>query len=220
MFGAGGEGPLFADRVEAGRALADHLEKHRAGGALVLGVPRGGVVVAAEVARQLGLELDVVVARKIGAPGHQELAIGAVTADGERYLNHDLIAMLHVSDRYLESATAAQVEEARRRETLLRGSGPGPSIAGRTVIVVDDGLATGATVRAACQAVRRRQPGKLILAAPVAAANTCAELRDVADEIACPHPLPDLVAIGHHYARFDPVEDAEVKSLLDQARTR
>jgi len=213
-----GQEPWFADRVEAGRVLARQLEGFRHGGALVLGVPRGGVVVAAEVARHLGLDLDVVVARKLGAPGAQELGIGAVAADGERYLNRRLIARLGVSEVYVDAVTTAQLHEAQRRERFLRGDTPAPSVAGRTVIVVDDGLATGATVRAACQSLRRGRPAKLVVAVPVAAAPTCAELRNVADEVICPYELDDMAAIGRYYREFYPVEDHEVKAILDQAR--
>jgi predicted phosphoribosyltransferase len=217
-YGAGGSGPRFADRVEAGRILAERLAAYRGGNALVLGLPRGGVVVAAEVARRLGLELDVVVARKLGAPGMQELAIGAVTADGERYLNRPLIESLGVSEVYLRAATAAQLEEARAREAYLRAVRPEAPAKERTVILVDDGLATGATMRAAIQSVRRREAQTLVVAVPVAASATCAELRPLVDEVVCPNQLEDLGAIGYYYDRFGAVEDAEVRALLEASR--
>lgn len=210
--------PRFHDRREAGRVLAARLPRFRGTGALVLGVPRGGVVVAAEVAAQLGLELDVIVARKLGAPGLQELAIGAVTADGERYLNEAVMATLGVSELYLDAATTTQRKEAERREAMFRGGRPPLAVAGRTVIVVDDGLATGATVRAAVLSLRRRGPAKLVIAVPVAAADTCAELRPLVDEVVCPYELPELVAIGYYYERFESVEDEEVLKILEATR--
>jgi predicted phosphoribosyltransferase len=160
----------------------------------------------------------VVVARKLGAPWSPELAIGAVTSDGARYVNRRLISQLGVSDQYLEQITAAELREAERRERLVRAGAPAPSVTGRTVIVVDDGLATGATVRAACESLKRRQPSQLIVAAPVAAADTCAELRQVADAVVCPHELEDLGSVGYYYRRFEAVEDAEVQALLRSAR--
>src|SRR2546422_831565 len=144
-----GPEPLFRDRRDAGRALAARLERYGGIDALVLGLPRGGVVVAAEVARRLDAELDVAVARKLGSPISPELAIGAVTASGERVLNEELIRALNVSEAYLSGVTAVEQQEARRREARLRGDRPPPRFAGRGVIVVDDGLATGATMRAA-----------------------------------------------------------------------
>jgi predicted phosphoribosyltransferase len=184
---------------------------------VVLGLPRGGVVVAAEVARQLGLERDVLVVRKLGAPGMQELAIGAVTADGERYLNQPLIERLAVSEVYLEAATAAQLEEARHRQTLLRMVRPEASLKDRIAIIVDDGLATGATMRAAIQAVKRRLPLRVVVAAPVAALETCAEIRSLSVDVVCPHQLEGLGAIGYYYEAFEPVEDDEVRRLLQSS---
>ncbi len=213
-------GPRFEDRAEAGRALAGQLSAYRGSDALLLAIPRGGVAVASEVAKELGLELDVVVARKLGAPGQQELAIGAVTADGERYLDPELIRALRVSDIYIANATRVQTGEARRRETRFRASDPPPALVARTVIIVDDGLATGATMRAAVLSVKRRNPARVVVAVPVGAARTCAELRAVADEVVCPWPVEDLVAIGFYYDRFEPVEDAVVERLLAEARGR
>jgi putative phosphoribosyl transferase len=209
---------LFADRREAGRLLAKKLEAYRSPEVVVLGIPRGGVVVAAEVAAHLGAELDVVVARKLGAPGAPELAIGAVTADGERYLNTTLIRELGISDTYIEAAAATQSTEAQRRERLFRGTRKPALIAGRTVLIVDDGLATGATMRAAIRSVRRAGPGKVVVALPVGAADTCASLRAEVDAVVCVHELALLFAIGNHYVRFEPVEDAEVKRILDTER--
>lgn len=209
---------LYRDRIEAGAALVRHLERYRAPGVVVVGIPRGGVAVAAEVARLLEAELDVIVARKLGAPGRQELAIGAVTADGGRFLNEDAIAHLHVSEPYLEAVTAVQMAEARRREEWLRSLRPATPVAGRTVILVDDGLATGATMRAAARSLRQRQPGRLVAAVPVGAREACTALKADVDEVVCPRQPEPLVAIGIYYHHFEPVEDEQVRELLEAAR--
>jgi putative phosphoribosyl transferase len=210
-------GRLFRDRAEAGRVLADALEPFRTKNPLVLGIPRGGVVVAAEVARRLGAELDVVVARKLGAPGHAELAIGAVTAEGGRWLNGGLVSRLGVDASWLDEITHAEMREAQARERRFRGERPAPDVKGRVVIVVDDGFATGATVRAAARALRRRKPARLVLAAPVGAPDTCAELFDEADEVVCPYRPAGFAAVGQFYERFSQTEDEEVTALLAEA---
>jgi putative phosphoribosyl transferase len=208
------QGPVFRDRVDTGRALAVELERYRGTHALVFGLPRGGVVVAAEVARWLDAELDVVVARKLGAPFSPELAIGAVTADGVQLLNRALIRALGLSEPYITAVTRTQLAEAQRREVELRGNRPRPRIAGRTVILVDDGLATGATMRVAAQAARELGAARVVVAVPVAAAETARALRDEADEVvvvATPRPF---LAVGSWYADFEPVADDEVQRLL------
>ncbi|HEX6107096.1 MAG TPA: phosphoribosyltransferase family protein, partial [Gemmatimonadales bacterium] len=166
----------YRNRAEAGAALARALERYRGEHPVVLGIPRGGVPVAAAVARALGGELDVAVARKLGAPMHEELAVGAVTADGGRFLNQDVIDALGVSEEYLSQITEEQMGEARSREQRFRGGRPPAPLGGRTVILVDDGLATGATMRAAARSVLARGPARLIVAVPVGAAATCAAL--------------------------------------------
>jgi predicted phosphoribosyltransferase len=209
--------PLFRDRIEAGRVLAGRLAQYRGQRPVVLGIPRGGVVVAAEIARRLEGSLDIVVARKLGAPGSPELALGAVTADGGRFLNDDIIRMLGVSQEYLESVTAIQMAEAKRREEWLRNLRPPVPLSGRVAILVDDGLATGATMRAAVRSVRRHRPAKLIVAAPVGSRDACATLREEADEVVCPYQPEPFGAVGFFYEHFDPVEDKEVQALLDEA---
>lgn len=207
-------GALFRDRRDAGIQLAEALSSYRGQDVLVLGIPRGGVVVAAEVARRLEAELDVIVARKLGAPISRELAIGAVTADGERYLNEDILRELHVSERYLQTVTEEEQAEARRREERFRAGRPPARIAGRTVILVDDGLATGATMRAAVRSVRRQEPARLVIAVPVGARETCEELRAEADEVVCLQQPEPFWAVGAHYQHFEPVDDNTVQELL------
>ncbi len=210
--------PFFRDRAHAGQALADRLGTYRGTDALVLGIPRGGVVVAAEVARRLDAELDVVVARKLGSPISAELAIGAVTANGGRFLNEEIIRELGVSDTYLKAVTAVQMGEAQQREDRFRGGRPAPRIAGRTVILVDDGLATGATMRAAVRSVRQRSPAKLVAAVPVGSREACAALRAEVDELVCPYEPEYFGAVGSFYREFEPTEDSEVQRLLEESR--
>lgn len=210
--------PYFEDRQDAGRQLAPHLQSCKGPETLVLGIPRGGVVTAAAVARFLGADLDVVVARKLGAPWEPELAIGAVSADGERWLNEPLVEQLGISAAYLEDVTRRERAEAERRERTFRGGRPALPVAGRTVIVVDDGLATGATARAALRSVRRRGPRSLILAVPVGAADSCRSLRAEADQVICPFERKELYAISIYYASFAQVEDTEVQAILAEAQ--
>lgn len=211
---------LFTDRADAGRRLAKTLEPYRAQRPLILCIPRGGAPVAAEVARLLDAELDVVVARKLGAPGARELAIGAVTANGGRYLNNDIIRELGVSPAYVEAETAAQRAEAERRETLFRDGHAPPTITGRLVVVVDDGLATGATMRAAVRSVHQGGPGVLVAAIPVGARESCAALRCEVDTLVCLHEPEDFWAVGFYYQHFEPTDDEQVRDLLREARRR
>lgn len=210
----------FRDRRAAGDALAARLDEYRGTDALVLGLPRGGVVVAAQLARWLDAELDVLVARKLGSPVSAELAIGAVTANGGRFLNHDVISELGVSEPYITAVTRVQQAEARRRERLLRGDRLPPRMAGRTVILVDDGLATGATMRAAVSSVRQHAPARVMVAVPVGSPQACDALRGEADEVICLQEPQDFGAVGSWYDRFEQTEDSEVKELLDEAAAR
>lgn len=210
----GGEGRLFQDRGDAGVQLAEHLDSYRGKSALVLGIPRGGVPVAAEVARRLDADLDVVVARKLGAPISRELAIGAVTANGGLFLNEDIIRDLQVPPAYIEQVAAEERAEASRREKRFRGARPAPEMKGRVVIVVDDGLATGATMRAAVRSVRKQHPAKLVVAVPVGSRQACRDLAEEADEVVCPHRPEPFHAVGLFYERFEPTEDAEVQAIL------
>jgi putative phosphoribosyl transferase len=208
---------LFRDRKDAGAQLAQQLGAYRGQDALVLGIPRGGVPVAAEVARLLEAELDIVAARKLGAPYQPELAIGAVTASGGRYLNEELIRDAGISDDYVAAVTANEMTEARRREGRLRGDRPPPRVEGRVVIVVDDGLATGATMRAAVRSLRERQPARVVVAVPVSPRETCDALRSEADDVVVLHKPEAFVAVGVHYADFRPTKEREIEQLLRAA---
>lgn len=208
------EGTAYLDRVDAGAKLAERMEDYRASHPVVLGIPRGGVPVAAEVARRLEADLDVIVARKLGAPGHEELAIGAVTADGGRFLNDDVMRALKVKDAYLDEVTLREMEEARRREQRFRGARHQVEVQDRVVILVDDGLATGATMVAAARALRARHPRRIIVAVPVGSEQAVAALAREVDEIVCPSRPEPFIAIGLHYGDFSQVEDGEVLDLL------
>lgn len=213
-----GARPTFKDRVDAGAVLADHLTPFSGPDTVVLGIPRGGVVVAAEVARRLNAPLDVVVARKLGAPVSAELAIGAVTANGGRFLDHAIIEQLSVSEPYITAVTAVQQAEARRREERFRAGLPPLVVRGRTAILVDDGLATGSTMRAAVRSIRKEGPGRVVVAVPVGSTQACAALRAEADTVVCPFELIDFGAVGWYYTHFEQTTDDEVQDLLDRAR--
>lgn len=205
---------LLSDRREAGKLLASRLRAYRDQQAIVLALPRGGVPVAREIARELSAELDVLVARKLGAPGQEELAIGAVTADGTRYLNEELLQMLRVPADYVMQVTEQQQEVARRRQLRLRDDLAPLQVAGRLVILVDDGLATGATMRAAVWSLRRQHPGKLVVAVPVGAAESCASLEPEVDELVCLLRAQPFHSVGMYYRDFEQVSDEEVVELL------
>ena len=209
----------FADRSEAGRRLADKLLHLKNRQPLVLALPRGGVAVGFEIAGALDAPLDIVLVRKIGAPWQPELALGAVTdgAGHETFIDRDLVANLDVSDVYIEEETARQLEEIERRRKSYCEGRPALEVAGRTAIVVDDGIATGATMRVALQAVRRRGPARVVLAVPVAPPDTLAALGEVADEAVCLETPIGFGAIGFYYRDFHQMSDSEVTDLL--ART-
>jgi len=209
----------FADRSEAGRRLADKLLHLKNRQPLVLALPRGGVAVGFEIAGALDAPLDIVLVRKIGAPWQPELALGAVTdgAGHETFIDRDLVANLDVSDVYIEEETARQLEEIERRRKSYCEGRPALEVAGRTAIVVDDGIATGATMRVALQAVRRRGPARVVLAVPVAPPDTLAALGEVADEAVCLETPIGLGAIGFYYRDFHQMSDREVTELLARA---
>ena len=207
----------FRDRSHAGRVLARKLEHYRGrADLLVLALPRGGVAVAAVVANALGAQLDVLVVRKLGFPGHEEYAIGAIASGGVEVLNPDTRGSL-AADR-IEAVIARERIELARRERLYRGDRPMPELRGRTVIVVDDGLATGSTMRAAVIAVRRQQPARICIAVPVGARQTCELLRGDADEIICAEIPNPFHAVGLAYVDFHQIGDDEVHALLEAAQ--
>jgi putative phosphoribosyl transferase len=211
----------FPDRTQAGAALAERLAQEGGwGNALVLALPRGGVPVAYEVAQRLGLELDILVVRKLGTPGNRELAMGAIATGGVRVMNEDIVRYVHVSKAEIDGTVAQETHELQRRERAYRGDRPQPVIAGRAVILVDDGLATGATMRAAVQAVRQLGASGITVAVPVAAPDSVAQLESLADRIVCLHLPHDLYAIGRWYENFDQTPDWQVVELLQRAWNR
>lgn len=209
---------LFKDRKEAGRKLAEQLMKYRGSDPIVLALPRGGVAVGYEVASALGAPLDVMVARKVGAPGRPELGIGAVAPGGVWVVNDSLVRMLGLSEDDIAYVAATEEREMERRLRRYRGSVRMPGFKGRTVILVDDGLATGVTARAAIEAVRREAPERLVFAAPVCAPDTAEALRSEVDEVLCAETPADFMAVGVWYENFNQVTDEEVVRLLERAR--
>ncbi|AGP39550.1 phosphoribosyltransferase family protein [Sorangium cellulosum] len=209
---------LFRDRVDAGRRLAFALRRYREEAPVVLGLPRGGVPVAHEVARALKAPLDVWVVRKIGFPGREELGLGAVSEGGEVYLNDEVLAELGAPPEEVAELVDRKAAEVEARVKRFRRGRPPPDFEGRTVIVVDDGIATGGTVRAALRGIRRRGPRRLVLAVPVASARTLASLRPEVDEVVCLDADPHLLAIGAYYQDFSQTTDDDVIALLDRAR--
>jgi putative phosphoribosyl transferase len=207
----------FRDRREAGGLLGQALQRFRRPETIVLGVPRGGVVVAAEVARSLRAPLDVIMARKIGAPFQPELAIGAVVSGGQRLLDEPTVQHLRVPTEYIERETQVQLEEIERRLQLYRGGRPPLDVEGKTVILVDDGIATGYTIRAALVGLRNQGAGRAAVAVPVAPPSTCEELRRLADEVVCLRTPEPFLAVGAWYEHFDQTTDEEVQELLQGA---
>jgi putative phosphoribosyl transferase len=210
---------MFSDRTEAGRLLGERLLHLRGGDNVVLGLPRGGVIVAAKIAAALAAPLDVLVVRKLGAPGQPELAIGAVT-DGEQpqtILNEHVIRSVGASQEYIELESQLQLAEVRRRQALYRGGRPAVRLEGRCAIVVDDGIATGATVRAGIQALRCQAARRVVLAVPVAPSDTAEALRLEVNELVCLHEPRSFGAVGAFYADFSQTTDEEVIATLADA---
>lgn len=212
---------IFTNRSQAGRRLARQLSKYaNRRDVIVLGVPRGGVPVAFEVATALGAPLDVFVLRKLGVPGHEELAFGAIGSGGIRVLDTDLIKILDLSPRDIELVTAEEKQELKRRERAYRGGRPPLDVRGLTVILVDDGIATGSSIRAAIRALRRMSPARLVVATPVAPASTCSRLRPEVDELVCAETPEPFYGVGQFYDDFSQVSDEEVQELLDRAASQ
>ncbi|HYD00351.1 MAG TPA: phosphoribosyltransferase [Phycisphaerales bacterium] len=214
-------GPIFADRHDAGRRLGRALARYGGrGDVTVLGLARGGVVVAYEVAEALQAPLDVLVVRKLGVPGHEELAMGAIASGGVRVLSRDLIGQLGISGDQLAAVTAAETAELARRELAFRG-GRGPlDVRGRTVLLVDDGLATGSTMRSAAEALRQLSPARVVVAVPVGAPETCDAFRGEVDEVVCGVTPEPFYGVGMWYEDFSQTSDDEVRMLLERSRTR
>jgi len=206
---------LFSDRVDAGKKLAKALERFKGSDVVVLGIPRGGVVVANEVAETLGAPLDVVVTRKIEAPGEPEYGLGAVTQDGEVILDRKAVESLGASSEYLDDQVRKKRREVKERMEGLRSDKPYPSLEGKVVIIVDDGIATGSSVGAAVMSVRKRRPKDVIVAVPVAPRDAIEALREDGTKVVCLETPGSFLAIGEFYSDFNQVEDVEVKRILD-----
>lgn len=205
----------FRDRVEAGELLAERLTAYAGrDDVAVLALPRGGVPVAHEIARVLQVPFDVFVVRKLGVPGHEELAMGAIASGGARVINHDVVNALGIPMHLIDAVAQTEQIELDRRERLYRGTRSPVNLVNRTVILVDDGLATGSTMRAAVIAARQQQPARVVVAVPVGAAATCAELSREADDVVCLRTPEPFVAVGLWYRDFTPTSDQEVRALL------
>ena len=208
----------FRNRTDAGQILAQNLQHYKnRPDVLVLALPRGGVPVAYEVARELNAALDVFTVRKLGVPGHQELAMGAIATGGIRILHDGVIRELGISEKTIDSVSQNEQQELDRREKMYRGNRPASSVENRTVIIVDDGLATGSSMRAAVRALRQRNPARLVVAVPTAPAETCEQLKEIADEIVCAITPEPFFAVGGSYADFSQTTDDEVKEILERA---
>ncbi|HEV8255740.1 MAG TPA: phosphoribosyltransferase [Casimicrobiaceae bacterium] len=211
---------LFANRREAGRILASLLMKYAdRDDVLVLALPRGGVPVGFEVAQALRAPLDVFIVRKLGVPGHDELAMGAIATGGVRVLNDDVVISLELEPEVIDAVAVREEKELARRERIYRGARPAPDVHGRTVILVDDGLATGSTMRAAVAALRKQRPARIVVAVPVAAPETCEEFKTEVDEVICAATPRMFNGVGRWYEDFSQTTDEEVHELLAQARS-
>jgi putative phosphoribosyl transferase len=210
---------LFRDRSDGGRQLAERLEPYAGRpDTIVLALPRGGVPVAHEVARALGLPLDVFVVRKLGVPGHEELAMGAIASGGTRVLEPEVVSRLGLGEETIAAVAAEEQRRLEHRERTYRGGRPPLDVGGKTVLLVDDGLATGSSMRAAIEALRAQDPRRVVVAVPVAPSETCEELGREADEVVCVATPEPFVAVGQGYADFSQTSDEEVAELLEEAR--
>jgi predicted phosphoribosyltransferase len=208
----------FRDRAEAGRLLASKLTEYaNRPDVLLLALPRGGVPVGYEVAKVLNVPLDVFLVRKLGVPGHEELAMGAIASGGVIVLNDDVVHALRIPQSLIDRVAQREQQELERREKAYRGDRPQPDVQGKTVILVDDGLATGSTMRAAIRALRQRGPAKIVVAVPAASPDTCAEFRGEVDEIVCALTPEPFYAVGLWYEDFSQTSDQEVSDLLERS---
>ncbi len=212
---------VFRDRHEAGYVLGTKLEQYKKDDSrLVLALPRGGVPVGYEVALGLDAPLDVFLVRKLGVPGHRELAMGAIASGGVRVMNDEVVNELHIPQSMIEATFEAEQRELQRRERAYRGDRPPPELAGRSVILVDDGLATGSTMKAAAMALRGQDPARIVVAVPVAAPETCEAFRAEVDDIVCAATPDPFYAVGLWYEDFTPTSDDDVRDLLARAGAR
>jgi predicted phosphoribosyltransferase len=210
---------IFRDRKEAGRQLASRLTKYaNRPDVIVLALPRGGVPVAYEVAKQIGAPLDVFLVRKLGVPGYEELAMGAIASGGVRIINEDIVRQLQIPGEVIDAVAAEEQRELERRERAYRDDRPPPDVKGRTVILIDDGLATGSTMRAAAAALRKLGPARIVVAVPVSAPETCDEFREEVDEVVCAATPEPFRGVGLWYKDFSQTTDEEVRQLLERAR--
>jgi predicted phosphoribosyltransferase len=211
----------FQNRNEAGRQLAEKLAPYAdRPDVVVLALPRGGVPVGHEVARALGVPLDVFLVRKLGVPGYEEFAMGAIASGGVRVMNDRVIRLLHIPEYTIEAVTVAEQRELERRERLYRGDRAPPDVRDRTVIVVDDGLATGATMHAAVKALRRQQPARIVVAIPTASPDICMQFHPVAEDVVCLIMPEPFHAVGVWYKEFNQIGDDDVRELLASANAR
>jgi putative phosphoribosyl transferase len=209
---------VFRNRTDAGRALARRLRQYaNRPDVLILALPRGGVPVAYQVARALNAPLDVFLVRKLGVPGQEELAMGAIASGGVRVLNEEVVNALQIPDEIIESVAETEWRELERRERAYRDDRPWPDIRGRTIILIDDGLATGTSMRAAIAALRQQGPARVVVAVPVASAATCAEFRELVDDVVCVQTPEPFYAVGSWYDDFTQTSDAEVHALLEES---
>lgn len=214
-------GATFKDRADGGKKLAQELSQY--GGrsdVVVLGLPRGGVPVAYEVAKELDAPLDVFIVRKLGVPGHEELAMGAIASGGVRVLNNEVVKGVNVSEDDIDRVARKEQRELERRESTYRGERPGIALQDKTVLLVDDGLATGASMRAAVKGLREHGPGKIIVAVPTAPPETCEAFKDLAEEAICLETPTPFMGVGAWYEDFPQTKDEEVKKILEKASER
>src|SRR3989449_9240818 len=209
---------IFRDRTEAGQILASKLTKYlNQVNTVILALPRGGVPVAYEIGKELGLPVDIFVVRKLGVPGHEELAMGAIASGGVRHINRAVVDQLRIDSETIDVASRREQKEIERREQLYRGQRPPVDVRNKTVIVVDDGLATGSTMHAAIAALRQHRPARIVVAVPAAAPQTCSEIADEVDEIICAATPEPFYAVGQWYQEFSQTTDEEVRELLARA---
>ncbi len=211
---------LFKDRIQAGQKLAEKLLEYKDKNVIILAIPRGGVVVAYEIAKVLNAPLDLIIPRKIGAPYQPELAIGAITQDGTIILNEDIVSYLPIPENYIKNEAERQKKEIERRLIKYRGNAIEPNLENKIVIIVDDGIATGATMLAAIASIRKKKPSKIVVAIPVAPPESLEKIKEYADEIICLQTPEPFFAIGQFYERFEQLEDEEVINILNKIRKK